>query len=317
VLYLFYPNGQQYQKDKPIRALKKILSRFECTKYIIYINNAAGSDFLQKISENEFEISGDNSHMEFSGWQKGIDFSKKNNLPCDAYLFVNDMFLHDSFFHRRLVNQAVLECALDHQAMVGSQRRLPVSGKIMGNDIIPYVRTHLFIISKKIVDALGSLISIDRQSMERFFIPYYDPAIYLFRENAPISQNVKDFIFFYLTSTWYRKKPYKPQNFEILRNKALSLLNAFLLSIRVRQLDYPLISYSKTKFFLSQAFSADQINQVWFKESENNSRAPAELVNKFWLKKTPPYRHLPKKKPSFTWENFKNLLERYPSFDHL
>ena len=75
VLYLMYPNGNGYKKDKPIRELKGILSRLDCKKQIIYINNRAKENYECKISENEWEISGDNSCLEFSGWQKGVDFA--------------------------------------------------------------------------------------------------------------------------------------------------------------------------------------------------------------------------------------------------
>ena len=298
VFYLYYPSGDKYQKDKPIRALESILSRFKCKKTIFYIDNSSRGDYARKISDNEYELSGDNSFFEFSGWQRGIDFSKKKNLPCDAFLFVNDKFLYSSFFHRQLVNPAAMRCAIGNNAMVGKRMFFSVSGQIMGNPLIPYVRTHIFMLSKKVTDALGSIVSIDRRSLERFFIANYDPTIQLFRLDAPVSQEIKEFIFSHVTMKWYRKKPYESENFEVLRNKAASILNSMLLSLRVRQLGYPLIALDKTEKFFSKDFSINQINQSWFKEKAFDEKTAIVPTSKFWAKNALFYRHLPPKQPT-------------------
>ena len=291
-----YPNGNGYKKDKPIRELKGILSRLDCKKQIIYINNRAKENYECKISENEWEISGDNSCLEFSGWQKGVDFVKAINLPCDAFIFVNDMFLHRSFIHRSLINQKTVERAINNNAMIGWQMRLPLSGKIMGNDVIPYLRTHIFVIPKIILDSLGSVVTINQEAAKRFFIPEYDPSQRLLRCDAPLSKEMSDFIFSYVTSKWHNKKPYTRENFESLRNKAASILNSFLLSIRVEQLGYPLLSFGNSKLSFFQAPCLFQSHQ-----------AP---VNQFWLRNLLFYRYLPEKKPTFSWRNFKNILEK-------
>jgi hypothetical protein len=315
ILCVPYVSYRNYQEEKPICVLKWILSRLACRKYILYINNHARDHFVKRISENEYEISGDNVLREFSGWQKGVVFTREQGISCDGFLFVNDMFLHNSFFHRRLIDQAALECALRNDALVGKRMGLPVAGDILGNSLIPYARTHIFFASKKVVDTLGSLVSVDKQFAERVFVPEFDSDIPLFRKNAPLSEEVKQFIFSYLTSFWYHKQPYIPENFEVLKNKAAAILNTFLLSMRVNQLGFPLISYHKARSFLSTPLSREEISAAWL-DGAHETLEGKTPVNAFWKQKMPFYRYLPKKRP--TWEHFENFLEGQSSLpDHL
>jgi len=155
-------------------------------------------------------------------------------------------------------------------------------------------------------------VSIDQPTAERFFISGYEPDILLFREDAPLSPEIKKFIFSYITSTWHRKKPYEVKNFEALKSKTVSILNAFLLSMRTRRLGYPLISYAKARFLLSGGTSLDQMDEIWFAGVEYYKNNSADPAGSFWLKNIPFYRYLPMKKP--TWEKFKDLLEGQNDF---
>ena len=166
----------------------------------------------------------------------------------------------------------------------------------MGNGIIPYLRTHIFIMPKVALNSLGSVVSIDQEAAKRFFIPAYDPTIPLLRTDAPLSKELSDFIFSYVTSKWHNKMPYRRENFELLRNKAVSILNSFLLSIRVSQLGYPVMSFSNTK----SLFFQDRC-------SYKSYQAPA---NRFWLTNYPFYRYLEQKRPTFNWRSFKDILEK-------
>ena len=310
VLYLFYPNGKKYSKTKPIHQLKKILSRFECDKTIVYIDNAAKEEFSKKISGNEYEISGNNSFLEFSGWQKGIDFVRNNDIYHDALLIVNDTFSYNSFLDRWLINHATLECALQHNSVIGKRVSLPLTGQIMGNSLIPHIRTHMFLASRKVVDSLGSIVSIDENIIERTFTSSYDPSLALFRKDAPISGEIKRYIFSYLVSGWYRKKPYTSQNFKNLKRKATSMVNSLLLSIRIRDLGYPLIPYHKAKQFLTKPVSTDKINRLWNNGAKNVQKRPVASVNdEFWSNNLPHYARIPEKKTPFSWKNFRNALE--------
>src|ERR1022692_3531464 len=117
ILYLLYPTGPSYQREKPIRALQKIAARLPGRKTIVYIDNSVPSQVLEQLGENEFVLGGDNTYLEFSGWQKGLEFVRERGLTGDVCLFANDTFLNQSIFHRRLVNAAAFHCAVKYDAM--------------------------------------------------------------------------------------------------------------------------------------------------------------------------------------------------------
>ncbi len=308
VLYLYYPDTDKYQKEKPMAALKKIIARLSCQAHIIYINNAASKDYVQQISDHEYEISGDNSSFEFSGWQKGLDFIKDKGLCCDAFLFANDMFLHDSLVDRWRINDDALKGAIKYKAMVGKKAHLPVEGDIAGNEIMPYIRTHLFFVSATLMAALGNIISVDRFLKDRLFIPSYEASVPLFRPEAPLSSDLKDFIFHHVTSNWNRKKPYTRPHFDLLKGKAVSILNACLLSIRAKQLGYPLISLSKAPKLLSRSLSLDEIDGLWYRGHHSHRPKIQASQERFWFSNSRIYRQLPKSK---------NFLKKFFSPNHL
>ena len=240
-LYLWYPQGGKYNKDKRIAKFKSILSRFKCKLTVIYIDNSAKDSVSRKISGNEYEISGDNDYREFSGWQKGIDFANSLNLRIDGYLFANDMFFHDSFTRLFSIDQSAFIRALKYDAIVGNLIPFPVFGKIMDESVDWYIRTHIFLAAKSAIEGLVPLVSIDSQKAKEIFIPCYHPLIPLFKEDAPVSPVVKKCIFKHVTSHWYNKKPYNEKNFEYLRDKSLAILNSLMFSVKAKRWGYSLM----------------------------------------------------------------------------
>ncbi len=322
ILYLLYPTGASYRREQPIRALHKIAARLPGPKTFVYIDNSVPSTVVQQVGENEFAIGGDNTYLEFSGWQRGLDFARERGLLGDACLFANDQFLHQSLFHRRLVNSAALECALRYDAMVGQRMIPPVTGQILGNPIIPYVRTHLFLVSSRVLDKLSSLLSLDQRAIHQLFLDGYDPAVPLFRSDAPISKSIRDLITSHLHSSWYRKKPYTAEHFDALRAKAISILNAFLLSVRVHQMGYPLLPYSRAGAYARATADFDAAlcdavwcgNYAWEGVTPETGRA---ATNRFWDQGSPFYRQVPEKMRGLTFENLLDFLERRSHPEHL
>src|SRR5277367_4794680 len=94
ILYLLYPTGSAYRREKPIRALRKIAARLPGRKTIVLIDNSAPGGFSEQLGENEFSIGGDNTYLEFSGWQHGLEFVRQRGLSGDVCLFANDTFLN-------------------------------------------------------------------------------------------------------------------------------------------------------------------------------------------------------------------------------
>jgi len=247
VLYLWYPQGERYNKDRPLHELRRIIGKFECKKTIIYINNSATVDFSKQIAENEYEINGDNKYREFSGWQKGVEFARRLSFSTDAYLFANDMFLHDSLFYRNAFNYSAFDRALKYDAIVGKLKKLPVKGRIMGMDIDEYIRTHIFLVSSRVIDKIGSLVAIGQQEVHDFVISHYDNSVSLFQKQAPISEEIRDFIFHNITAVWHNKKPYINENFGHLKDKAVAILNSLMFSAKAKNMGYALMDIRRNK----------------------------------------------------------------------
>jgi len=320
ILYLLYPTGPSYQREKPLRALQKIAARLPGRKTIVYIDNSAPGSFSERLGENEFAVGGDNTYLEFSGWQKGLEFVRGRGLVGDVCLFANDTFLNQSILHRRLVNAAALRCALKYDAMVGKRMVPAVAGQILGNPLVPYVRTHLFMLPSRVLAKLRSLLSLDRRSIDQLLLREYDPAVPLFRADAPISKSIRDLITSHLHSSWYRKKPYTAEHFDELRAKAISILNAFLLSMRVHQMGYPLVSYARASAFLDEDRTPEDISGEWCDHREwgdDTSEPRQNGANRFWASGSPLYRHVPGKMRGLTVENVLDFIERRSHPEHL
>ena len=319
VLYLLYPTGPAYDRETPLRAVRTVAARLPGSKIIVSIDNSAFHPFSAQLSENEFSIGGDNTYLEFSGWQRGLDFVRDRDFAGDVCLFANDTFLSQSIFHRYLVNEAALRCALKYHAMVGKRMIPPVTGDILGNPLMPYARTHLFMMPFDLIERLGSVVSLDSRSIDELMLPRYDPGIPLFRPDAPISRPIRDFVTGHLNYSWYRKKPYIAEHFEELRAKAISILNAFLLSMRVYQLGYPLISYNRARRFLDEDRTPEDILREWNDDrsrSKDDSEDTPAATNRFW-QKAGFYRQLPEKMRGLTLENILDFLERRSHPEHL
>ncbi len=317
VLYLLYPRGERYRKERPIRALHRILSRLPGRKTVVYIDNSAAKPRAEELGGNEYEISGDNTYLEFSGWQKGIEFLRNSRMSGDVCLFANDTLLAQSRYHRWLVNQAAVECARRHKAMVGRRMVLHDGGQILGNPLIPYVRTHLFLLPHSVLDELGTVVSLDRYSIDRMLLPAFDPATHLFQTDAPISESIREYILFHLHSSWHRKQPYTAQHFEMLRSKTISILNSLLLSMRVHDLGYPLASFAGASRLLRSDPSQARLRAEWlddycrFPAAEEPESAP------LWKPGAATYRRMPEKAPAFSLENVLDFLERREHPEHL
>jgi hypothetical protein len=317
ILYLLYPRGPGYQKEKPIRELHRILSRLPGHKTVVYIDNSASEAPVEMLSDNEYAISGDNTYLEFSGWQRGLDFLRNRRLSGDVCLFANDTLLAQSWFHRRMLNQAVVECAYRHRAMVGQRMSLRATGEIMGNLLIPYVRTHLFLLPQAVVDELGSVVSLDGHSIDRMLLPAYDPSIHLFQPDAPVSKSIREYLLFHLHSSWHRKQPYCAGRFDELRGKAISILNAILLSMRVHGMGYPLVSFANASRRLRIDPAPARLRAEWIDGYGQIPTTGKTAFNKFWQPDLAFYQRIPGKMRAFSLENVLDFLERREHPEHL
>ena len=317
VLYLRYPTGPGYRGERSVRALHRILSRLPGSKTLVTIDNSACRSAPEQLGADEYAIGGDNSFLEFSGWQRGVDFLRERGIAGDVCLLANDMLVAQSRSHRWLLNQAAVACARRYEAMVGRRVVLPAGGQILGNPLIPHVRTHLFLLPHAVLDELGSVVSLDRYSVDRLLLPAFDPAVQLFRPDAPISESIRDTILLHLHSSWHRRVPYTAEHFDTLRGKAISILNSLLLSMRVHELGHPLVSLARAARVLRADPARARLRAEWLDGTERRPAPGAPGTNPFWQADADAYRRVPEKARAFSLENVLDFVERRKHPEHL
>jgi hypothetical protein len=187
VLYLLYPQGAGYSRERPLATLRKMLGRLNAGQQLVIIDNSASHEYAGRVDDLTYEISGDNSSREFSGWQRGLEYLREQSQQFDACLFVNDTFLHRSWSERFALRQSLLEVATSRPCMLGTEMFAP-PGEILGNPLNNYIRTHLFLMSGRVVGHLGNLATLDPALQDRIFNRVYSPGKGLFREHAPVSR---------------------------------------------------------------------------------------------------------------------------------
>jgi hypothetical protein len=324
VVYLFFQSGPSYDKEKPIRGLKQILAGMPGHKTIVYVDNSfRGSPYTHRLSADQHSVSGDNRYLEFSGWQKGIDYLRSQGNRPDVWLLANDTLLAQSAIQRFVFGPDAVDCAMMRRAIIGRRQWLSEDAKIlgqgeeiMGNALIPYVRTHFFMVASEIIEQLSSIVSLDDSLIDKMFIREFDASIPLFRENAPLSEGTRQIIFSHLTNDWYRRKPYVADHFERLRGKAISILNEILLSLRIDQLGYSLISYTKAGTFLDEKITGAQIRAEWL-DGFDPARRLRDARGDQCRANQQVYRRVAQKRRAFTWSNLLDLLESRPGREHM
>jgi hypothetical protein len=283
VVYLMYPQGSSYKKEKPLGALRKVIDGFDRQTTLVVVDNAAEGEFERQIDSNEYEISGDNDQYEFSGWQKGLQFIRSNDLEADLLIFVNDVFLADSFWDRRYLNNFVLRCSFINDALIGSRKTMAIDGEVFGLPVGNYIRTHQFVASRRLIDALERLPAFSDKEWDRILLPRFHPDIKLFRQTPLISGAVRDFVFEYLTRHWHRAVPYNQANFNCLRGKAVSLLNSLLLTTRVLSLQHPVIPFPQVRTTLTFGVIPKQLDAWWndrYSLDDDPAVAETEIVGR-------------------------------------
>ena len=232
VLFLQYSNNKYPESFK---YLQKYLQFITMPTQIIIIENNFKEESLPETQNNITYLTGDNTLVEFSGWQKGIDYLHENDIEYDAILFVNDAFLAPG--HNEIVNiindDSVLKC-VKQDTMIGSLCD-SYYGKceINGYESQDFIRSNCFILSKTLLQKLGTLWSIDKSFLDRCITK--EPSFPYFKPNAPLNDYMKIGIIDCLTKYWHTKFKLE-DNWELFRMKSLALFNEHLLTQRVRNI---------------------------------------------------------------------------------
>ncbi len=243
----------EYNPDKYTGAFERVRKYLGSLKqgrvaYVV-VNNKDEGDGSRRIDDSTFYVQGDNVEREFSGWQKGVEFLRKNNIPFEVILFVNEAFeaVIPSYLGTHSVRWIVLKTHLFSSA-VGAIDTAWEKIKINGKSTRAWINTNCFFIPRSLSEKLGSVVSVDNGTIDKYLPKNFPGTGEIFRSDAPLNDVYRDRVVNWLTERWHSRLDLDEENWPIFRAKAKAIFNEALLSARIRELGYVILPYSVPVF---------------------------------------------------------------------
>lgn len=230
--------------------LKDYLGRLDQRRVTyILVNNKDEGDEFRNLDGNTIYVQGNNADWEFSGWQKGLEFIRRRNIPFDVVLFADDAFeaTEPSYLRNHNIGWLILKCHL-MKAVFGLMGTLWEGIQIYGKSNRVWLGTSAFFMPKVVVDKLGTMVTVDESSINIYLPEEFPGNGEIFKVSAPINQAYKDHIITWLTIRWHSKFVLGESSWLFFRAKTKAILNESLLSIRLRNLGHMIIPYDVPLF---------------------------------------------------------------------
>lgn len=254
VIALFLVYGRTFT-DEGIAHIRKIVERMlpESRLQIVIVDNKI-TQRHEKLDQPIWEISGDNTLGEFTGWDHAYSFAKHTlNLDeNDLILFANDTFFRRNyrdggvgymdFFNRELVDGHDLtrEC-------IGYLDDFPRDVELLGIRYTSWIRSNVFFIPFNVCEKLGKLTFPLPE--EEIFAPDYQT---FWGPTSKISENWKAYISSWLFGKfdprfpeyqlhWHSAKHPDARNFAFFKGKARAILSEHYLTARLHAMNCPII----------------------------------------------------------------------------
>ena len=230
-----YADNKRY--PKAYRCLCRLIRRirgFEVT--VVKIDNFNEGKEVTKEGYNVYDIGGDNSYWEFSGWRKGLTFLDEIGIEADVVLFVNDSFLnrsksgYDLGYYKNRINTFSLFNLKDEA--LGKVDYHDESEIFSGNDVSSWIRSNIFAVAKNVVDKLDFPF-MDNKTIDIIFPKKFSGNI--FKDTDLLNSNLKRFMKIWINSRWARAEPGSAKNWPLLRCKLIAILNERLLTSSLRR----------------------------------------------------------------------------------
>lgn len=247
IIYLIY--GQAHLKSG-LKSLESIMDKMfpGVSRTCLIVDNSVTHPTIQQISPDYWQLSGENSCWEFSGWDHGYQFANKHfGLGNrDVILYANDTF------HRRayslggssFLDEFNSDLVFGHdltQEVIGYLDDFPKEVSLMGIRYDSWIRSNIFLIPFNIAERLYPLVfplqhdEIFSSDMHKFW-----------SETDKISENWKAYISSWLFGTenpdypeyllhWHKAQPVNSDNWDFFKTKALCILSEHYLTARLHQ----------------------------------------------------------------------------------
>jgi hypothetical protein len=251
-IYVIYLVFGQSEMNSGIINLKNICSSIDSNAEITFL--VVNNNLLDSINSSNDEIIkvfGNNNMFEFSGWDVGFDFIKKNFevKDEDLILFANDTFhrrnyedggsSYLNFFsekHLRLRDKDLKNIA------IGYIDDFPNPVTLMGIEYVSWIRSNIFLLSYRVADMVYPLAF--PLSKEYLFGNQNDS---FFNPVQEISENWRAYIRCWLFGeidpsypeyrlNWIKVESLNEKNREYFKTKALTIMSEHYLSARLQKM---------------------------------------------------------------------------------
>jgi hypothetical protein len=247
ILYVYADKAKYPRTRSFIEEYRRWLGERQIT--LVCIDNFSESAQPRQTHEGVWDIGGDNSYREFSGWRKGLRFlDELTPLPMTV-VFANDACLNyaecgaDSlFFRTRFDGRAV---AQSRKGLVGLVDYAPDQQALLGHDVSSWVRSNFFCLPLKLATALP-WVFISEEILDRILPLEYQGVVV--STTADTNENLRVFLTDWITREWRSATQPTAATWPILRKKLAAILNERMLTASVRAQGYDVVEASKLRW---------------------------------------------------------------------
>jgi hypothetical protein len=243
VLAAWDPSAAAESVDLVLRRLQS-LSAVKWSMVVVANNNEVATALARPDGEYRL-LAGSNREAEFSAYEEGRQFILSGSeLRPDVWLIVNDRLPYYKADCLWGVTPALLHFASSVPMASGKIDFLPRHFELQGKKFRCYVRSNYMLVSAAAIDSIGTLCAVSADE-------YASEVSRAFSGGWPLSAwigtELGEFLRSFLTEpggeNWMRAEPVSDQSWPRLRLKALSIINEWLLSLKLIDAKVPLVPW--------------------------------------------------------------------------
>jgi hypothetical protein len=248
VLYVYadkkrYPNTFNY-----LSRLIKRINGFEVI--VVKMDNFSEHKEARKEGHNVYDIGGDNTYWEFSGWKKGMAFLQEKHIEPDLVMFVNDAFMnhskygHDYKYYKSRVSTLTLSRLKD--SVLGIIVNRNTVENMLGYNVSSFIRSSIFVVPYSIAKKL-QLTFITDEIIDDIFPQEYSGRI--FNDTDKLNWNLRRFLEVWITQRWAQSRAVTSENWGFLKPKLIAILNERLLTAKIREAGVRIVNMDRNSVF--------------------------------------------------------------------
>ncbi len=235
---------------------------------IVVLDNARPGDWVHVVSGRIVQVGGDNTGWEFSAFDKGIDYVRRDADPpdFDLYLFVTDAFLAYGEEYLQRIDEFALRASAESGACLGWMDSFGETCQILDHEYDTWIRTSFLFVPASQLETIRPLcIPLDIDDI-------FGPGPELpFLPDAPVSQNLQRFLLGWLvgvetelTDTWHSRFELSDETFPVFRAKTLAILREHLLSARLKSAGVPCFDFRYISQVGATGYSPNSLHSIEF-----------------------------------------------------